>query len=72
MTVNATEVSLLEANLEERRANHAKIMAKIDHLEKLRREMGMSELDEDHVIACVHHLKAGMLKRIFRVSDTFQ
>ena len=34
--------------------------------------MGMPELDEDHVIVCVHHLKAGMLKRIFRVSDTFQ
>ena len=52
-------------------------MAKIDDLEKLRKEresrlMEMLELDEDHVIVCVKHLKAGMFKQIFRFSDTFQ
>ena len=52
-------------------------MAKIDDLEKLRKEresrlMEMLELDEDHVIVCVNHLKAGMFKQIFRFSDTFQ
>ena len=33
--------------------------------------MGMPELDEDHVIVCIHHLKGGMLKQIFRVKSTW-
>ena len=32
----------------------------------------MPELDKDHVMVCVNHYKAGMLKWIFRVSDTLQ
>ena len=67
----------LEAKLDDRCANHAKEMKRLEHLEKLRKEresrvIAMLELDEDHLVVCVNHPKAGMLKRIFRSTDLFQ
>ena len=67
----------LEAKLDDRCANHAKEMKRLEHLEKLRKEresraIAMPELDVDHLLVCVNHPKAGMLKRIFRSTDLFQ
>ena len=67
----------LEAKLDDRCANHTKEIKRLEHLEKLRREresrvIAMPELDEDHLVVCVNHSKAGMLKRIFRSTDLFQ
>ena len=67
----------LEAKLDDRCANHAKEMKRLEHLEKLGKEresrvIAMPELDEDHLLVCVNHPKAGMLKRIFRSTDLFQ
>ena len=67
----------LEAKLDDRCVNHAKEMKRLEHLEKLRKEresrvIAMPELDVDHLLVCVNHPKAGMLKRIFRSTDLFQ
>ena len=67
----------LEAKLDDRYANHTKEMKRLEHLEKLRKEresrvIAMPELHENHLVVCVNHPKAGMLKRIFRSTDLFQ
>ena len=67
----------LQAKLDDRCANHAKEMKRLEYLEKLRKEresrvIGMPEMDEDHLVVCVNHPQAGMLKHIFRSTDLFQ
>ena len=67
----------LEAKLDDRCANHAKEMKRLEYLEKLRKEreskvIAIPEMDEDHLVVCVNHPQAGMLKRIFRSTDLFQ
>ena len=64
----------LEAKLDDQCANHSKEMKRLEHLEKLRKEresrvIAMPELDEDQLVVCVNHPKAGMLKRS---TDLFQ
>ena len=64
----------LEAKLDDQYANHSKEMKRLEHLEKLRKEresrvIAMPELDEDHLVVCVNHPKAGMFQRS---TDLFQ
>ena len=64
----------LEANLDDRYANHAKEMKRLEHLEKLRKErecrvIAMPELHENHLVVRVNHPKA---ECIFRSTDLFQ
>ena len=70
-------VMTLEAKLDDRCANHGKEMKRLEYLEKLRKEreskvIAIPEMDEDHLVVCVNHPQAGMLKRIFRSTDLSQ
>ena len=45
--------------------------------EKIRKEresrvIAIPEMDEDHLVVCVNHPQAEMLKRIFQSKDLFQ
>ena len=45
--------------------------------EKIRKEresrvIAIPEMDEDHLVVCVNHPQAEMLKRIFQSTDLFQ